>query len=155
MMVASLSPSGTRVLDIGAGNQNLKEALRPGCTYFPADLVPGPGVRHVDLESSLPLDLGQYDVAVLSGVLEHLTDPARALDQVKDVAPLLVVTYATKEKRVPENKKSIWVSNMTETELCSVFKAMGSQIVVKKCWQRQTLYLLSLACPQVEGSSPG
>src|SRR5258706_12546063 len=49
-MAAEWIPGGSRVLDVGAGAMALEAALKPACTYQPADVVERrPGCFFVDL----------------------------------------------------------------------------------------------------------
>lgn len=91
--IATYINRGSRVIDLGSGAQSLKRYLRPGCTYTPADVVPRNGALLFDMEQDIYPE-GEWDVAVLSGVLEYATDPARVLSRVSALAPRLLVSYA-------------------------------------------------------------
>lgn len=72
------------VLDVGSGDRRLEKDLPPGARYVGLDYPPS-GTRyralpHVWADAmQLPVRSGTVDGVALFEVLEHLTDPARAL----------------------------------------------------------------------------
>ncbi|MCP2014941.1 SAM-dependent methyltransferase [Deinococcus sp. HSC-46F16] len=81
-----LSPTA-RVLDVGAGDRQLLQALRarghPG-GLFGIDPEPGEGVRR-GVAEQLPFPDTSFDTVLLVRVLAHLHDPARALAEARRV----------------------------------------------------------------------
>lgn len=85
--VAGLIPPGASVIDLGAGSQALRDHLPPSCKYTPADLP------DFDMNAGRWPE-GQWDVAVMAGVLEYANDPSDALRRLRALAPTAIVTYA-------------------------------------------------------------
>jgi hypothetical protein len=85
--VADLVPPSSRVIDLGAGAQGLRDYLPPSCHYTPADLP------DFDMNAGLWPE-GRWDIAVMAGVLEYADDPSDALRKVRDLAPMAVLTDA-------------------------------------------------------------
>ena len=75
-LIARLIPAGASVLDLGAGQQELRRHLPRGCEYQACDLFEGPGVLQCDFNAGVyPAVEHRYDVLVASGLLEFLTHP--------------------------------------------------------------------------------
>ncbi len=143
---AELVPSRSRVIEFGAGNRNLEQALDPSCTYTPSDIVDrGPGTLVCNLnERPLP-DLGAdvYDVAAILGVLEYLRDVPSVLDWLAKQVPMCVVSYVCVEcnhrslrgaRETLTRLRAGWMNNYREDELRSLFEERGYQRVsVESC----------------------
>ena len=94
-MLAARVPDGARVLDVGAGEGAFAEELhRRGCKVVALEVDParaeaarsrGLEVAVKNLENADLADLGTFDVIVCADVLEHLTDPAGALQKLKGI----------------------------------------------------------------------
>lgn len=96
-MVARYIDPGESVLDIGAGACGLSDELPVGCVYWPVDAWPAhAGVGHLDLATARDDHFGRsrFDVAVLSGVLEHVADAERAIRLAALWARRVVLTYS-------------------------------------------------------------
>jgi len=81
--VASSTPPGARVLDLGAGDAPYRE-LFAHADYRTTDWAESPhtAARRADViadASSLPLEQGSFDLVLSTQVLEHLPEPAAAL----------------------------------------------------------------------------
>jgi glycosyltransferase involved in cell wall biosynthesis len=85
-------PEGSIVLDVGCADGFLSERLASlkGCEVYAADLVPdrimqGCHYQACDLNSKLPdVPWGQLDVVLLLDVIEHLNEPERFLERLRD-----------------------------------------------------------------------
>jgi glycosyltransferase involved in cell wall biosynthesis len=96
-------PDGSRVLDIGCGPGDFaRELLRKGCSVDGADQAPpvepspfGTFIQWKEPET-LAVDLRRYDVVLLLDIIEHLQEPERFLDGLREAArshePTFVVT---------------------------------------------------------------
>jgi SAM-dependent methyltransferase len=96
--------SSARVLDIGCGDGALIAELaahRPGWRFAGVEIAeraveiaasrcPDADIRFYD-GSALPFDRGSFDLAVLSHVLEHVTDPVAVLREAGRVAKRVIV----------------------------------------------------------------
>lgn len=137
--VAAFIAPGSRVLDIGAGAQGLRDCLPPGCAYQPMDCVAGPGVLHVDFDAGAIPDLGsRYDVAVLAGVLEHLADPLFALDCARRWAASMLFTYQPAETCPPGVDGGH--PRMREADLLQAARGVGLAAVRVGGWQEHGVY---------------
>lgn len=86
------------VLDVGAGGQDLRNVLPPGCAYQAIDCVPGDGVIVWDANADAPPQIARtYDVAVLSGVLEHVERPISVLVAATAWARRVLFSYVFRE----------------------------------------------------------
>lgn len=85
-LVNRLSPK--RMLDIGCATGHLR-TLCPGAEYVGCDFIePAPPRDFAFYQcnfnrDSLPLDLGEFDVVVCSGILEYIEDPAAFLKSLR------------------------------------------------------------------------
>jgi SAM-dependent methyltransferase len=82
---AARLPSGSRVLDAGAGNAPYRE-LFEHCSYVSSDWSDSPheGAARVDVVASLdalPMDDASFDAVLNTQVLEHVADPARVASE--------------------------------------------------------------------------
>ncbi len=92
-MIAARVADGARVLDAGAGEGAFAEELKArGCTVVALEVDParaeaararGLDVAVRNLETAGLDDLGRFDIVVCADVLEHLVDPAAALQKLK------------------------------------------------------------------------
>lgn len=103
-IVAEMTGSGVRVLDLGCGDGALLEHLirRQGCEghgvevdveKFHACIGRGVPVSQSDLEEELPrLQSGSFDCAILSLTLQATRHPDRVLEGMRRVAPRRIVS---------------------------------------------------------------
>lgn len=138
--MAKAIPSGSHVLDIGAGGQGLRSLLPEGCSYTPLDKECANGIS-LDLEVALEIP-AKADIAVMSGVLEHVYRPIHALRLAIDVAPKLVLSYATLAKgQHPSAGRDGWRTHLSVGELTLVLEALGYRNVEKIAeWKAQEIF---------------
>ena len=118
---------GSRVLDLGCGRMALRRFLPTGCRYVPADLAQWTDeVIPVDLETGA-FPRGSYDVVVILGVLEHLTDPISVIKQAREHGRELIVSYCHpgRESSVVQRRAEGWINDLTEKELEAAFAGCG------------------------------
>jgi len=103
VQIAKLIRTDSSVLDIGAGNMTLRRHLASCRRYVPMDCVPtAPETAVVDLNSNdPPVFEDRFDYSVLSGVLEHLDCPERALSWASTWGREVVFSYALVETADP------------------------------------------------------
>lgn len=87
-----LLPPGGRVLDLGCASGGLLEILRPRAGHLAGLELSASGARaatqvgdhvvHASIDDpDLPFEADSYDLVVLADVLEHLVEPAAALER--------------------------------------------------------------------------
>lgn len=128
-MAADWIPDSSRVLDIGCGAMALGALLKPGCSYFPADLVARrPGCFTVDLNRR-EFPPGGYDWVSFLGVLEYVHDIAWPLSRARAAAPHLLVTYCTYVAGDVALRRGMgWVNDLTREGFESALVAAGWRI---------------------------
>lgn len=141
--LAGFVKPGERVLEFGSGMLALAKYLPEGCHHIATDIVSrGPGTIVCDLnDRSLPA-LPPADVALFSGVLEYVYDVPRALSQVAELAPAIILSYATVEENPPNRVDHGWVNEYTEAELIALFESFGYRVTTREQWKRQILLRL-------------
>lgn len=98
--LVDLVPPGSRVLDIGCGTGHLaNDLIKKGCMVDGIDMIEPALVRaplgrysRIDLIREMPLlkdvlATGNYDVILMADVLEHLVEPDRLLDMIRESYP--------------------------------------------------------------------
>jgi hypothetical protein len=136
-LIASLVPSRSAVLDLGAGTQQLRRFLPPGCEYQPCDLDGGNDVLDCDFNAGrFPAVARRYDILVVSGVLEFIHDPEAFLGRLPDYGDVLLVSYRFRSPWEPLRKRraSGYLSHLEPGELESTFDRLGYR------WERVGLY---------------
>lgn len=124
-------PDHARVLDIGCGAMALRLALKPGCAYFPADIVErAPGCRVVDLNRQ-EFPEGSYDWVTFLGVLEYIHDPAWPLRMSHRAAPHLLLTYCvdiTGGAAIAQRRGMGWVNDLNLDGMRALLHETGWRI---------------------------
>lgn len=144
--IAELVPSGSNVLEFGAGRLVLKEHLPADCVYTPSDIVDrGEGTIVCDLnDAELPNFAGAYDTAVFSGVLEYVNDVPRLITALAADVPTIVTSYATLERnaKIAKRRKSGWVNDYPAQEFVSIFTSRGYVVDHSEVWHSQEIFRL-------------
>ncbi|MBN8487327.1 MAG: hypothetical protein J0M20_06335 [Burkholderiales bacterium] len=133
---------GSAVIEFGCGDMALRDMLPPGCHYQPSDIVARSADSLViDLDGELPSQLPRhYEVAVLSGVLEYVRDPAHALRWATSVADQVLFSYATLEDFPDLDKRHRiygWFNHLNHLQVLAL---EGLQVETIGRWHRQNLY---------------
>lgn len=137
--IAALIKPGESVLDVGAGEKTLR-AMIPKSRYASADKEPGHDYTW-DLEGAWwPKET--YDAAVLSGVLEHVADPVRALRLVSRVARRAVVSY-DHGGSLRYRRKLGFKSHLSRAGIEEAFEAAGWRHRAAGTWRSQVIYALT------------
>jgi hypothetical protein len=152
---ADLVPDGSRVIEFGAGNRILERYLHPSCSYVASDLVDrGGGTMVCDLNRRpLPdIGAGEFDVAVLMGVLEYLVDVPGTLNWLSRSIGTCVVSYVCMETRrrslegLCEKASRVtqgWMNHYRPEELQTLFAAYRFRIDHEQRWGNNRLFVLS------------
>lgn len=156
--VAALVPNNSRVIEFGAGKRVLERYLDPSCTYVPSDIIDrGPGTIVCDLNQRPLPDLGSnnYDVAVLSGVLEYVRDVPSLLDWLTKYVTVCALTYAPAKAHGYSPRALLetvgrlrhgWMNSYREEDLRSLFHERAFDLVKEEAWEEQRLFVFS-QCP--------
>ena len=102
-------PSGSRVLDLGAGTMILKEFLSEDCDYQPCDLFSRcPGCIVADFNKGEFPIREYYDWVTLIGLFQFLNDPIDLLKKCSEIARNMVVTYSPLIHENLTRKELLW-----------------------------------------------
>jgi hypothetical protein len=112
-------PNGVSIIDFGCGNKEVLDHTVPS-NYLGVDLLPT-----ADLVADLnyPLEIsGQFDIALLLGVLEYVTNPDLTLSYISHYADKFVVlSLAVK-------KKNEWVRAFTDLSIDQLLRRHFNQV---------------------------
>ena len=136
-LIASLIPSGSNVLDLGAGIQQLRRFLPADCEYQPCDLDGGPDVLRCDFNAGqYPAVTQRYDVLVSSGLLEFVRDPEAFLARLPSLGDVLLLSYRVRPPDEPLWRRldSGYMSHLTVDDLESLLDRLGYR------WERTAVY---------------
>jgi hypothetical protein len=158
--IAQLVPTGSKVIEFGAGRRQLEKFLPAGCTYTPSDLVDrGGGTIVCDLNARPLPDLSQLapDVGVFGGVLEYLTDvPALAQWLATEGVKTCVVSFdpappelETVRRRRELGRRRYWgyMNNLTEEDLLRSFGSAGFVCTYRQIWTSQIILVFCHSVP--------
>lgn len=150
-LAAAYIPSGSRVLDLGAGNMELGNFLPPGCTYIPADIVSRcEGCLVADLNAGVFPEI-EADCTTILGVLEYLHRPEQTLREAAEHAKRLIFSYVTFWHGSTEYRRGMgWVNDFRRADLDAMLTVSGWKIeaaqTLKLRWRtREYLMACSLA----------
>lgn len=130
-LIAEMIPAGARVIEFGAGRRLLERHLRRRSLYTPSDLSNrGEGTIVLDLNRKpLPQLDGEFDVAVLAGVVEYVQSVPSLLSWLSRQVPTVIMSYSC-AARPPRSLRRIlesyrragsgWVNNYSEAELVQI-----------------------------------
>jgi len=139
-IIAKHIPTGSTVLDIGAGAQTLEQYLTPECEYQPCDIIAGLDVLFCDFNTGDWSAIEQtYDYVVCAGVLEYVENlPAFLKTVCEFFTHEILVSYNPFRPGIecPEG----WVNRFTQAELEELFDAAGLGWAQVDEWQDQLIY---------------
>lgn len=131
--IAQAIKRGSSVLDLGAGEQNLKRFLKR-CEYFPVDLYPcTPETIVMDLNNIDVTKLPHVDYLIAQGLLEYLDDPEDFLKQIGHLGDNLVTTYRFEFGSPGMERKN----NFPRDQVHSMLKRAGWARVLQKDYTPQ------------------
>ena len=149
-IIAGLVPAGSRVIEFGAGRQQLARYLDPTCTYLASDVIRRDVSTLVADLNARPLpDLSSLrpDVAVFAGVLEYVVRLAPVARWLARHVPACIASYecartpAWSTRRLGERMERArlgWVSTHTEDELLELFRRAGFAREHRTVWHTPT-----------------
>lgn len=134
---AAFVPDGSKVLDLGCGVMALQRFLAPGCTYWPADLVPRtPNTVVVDLNAG-EFPPGDFDWIVALGVLEYIHDPAGLLRRAAVQAQHLAVSYCCDTSGDAGYRRGQgWVNDHPAESIRGLLEASGARALREIVFER-------------------
>lgn len=150
-----------RVLDFGGGMgmafanllRSLGEVPNPPIDYLVIDnersCEGGAGLfnqRHtIQFSSTLPSNLGQVDLILLSGVLQFVEDYKSLLDKLAALKPSYwlftfvpagdLPTFASGQKNVPGSTIPVWFFSLDE--LLEIMRSLGYELIFKAAMERK------------------
>jgi hypothetical protein len=140
--IGELIPSGSHVVEFGAGRCQLRHWLPGDCTYLPSDIVDrGSGAWQCDLNRRRLPQLERrapIQVAVFSGVLEYVVDVRGVLAWLAPHVDRIVVSYNPATQATgPGNRLQMaaarlsagWVNSFTDAELRACFRDASFHLV--------------------------
>jgi hypothetical protein len=151
--IARLIPPTSRVIEFGAGRQQLEKLLDPTCTYVPSDLEDrGPGTFVCDLNRRPLPDLSHLnvDTAVFGGVLEYLHDLESLVEWLATHVSLCVASYACAPPRNGIFQRLLdrldrfyfgYMNSYGEEELVDLFRRVGFRCIARDPWTSQRVFL--------------
>lgn len=148
LMMATHIPSGSAIIEFGAGVQVLRAALPEDCRYQPSDLVARtPDTLIGDLNIAYPDLDGKMDVAVFSGVLEYIHDLPGLFDWLHDQVDRIVFSYATLEHTpsLLARRKNGWVNDLSEYQVVQIFETAGFRGGAVGRWRGHVIYVVERA----------
>jgi hypothetical protein len=138
--IARMIPSGTSVLEFGAGRLVLKMHLPAGCRYTPSDICDrGEGTIVCDLnQRPLPF-FPQHDLIVFSGVLEYIHNVPEVMTHLRGCCDSILASYvcATDKGKLEilQRRRAAWVNDYTAAELIAAFEQTGFACVEDVPWR--------------------
>jgi len=148
ILIASLIPAGSDVLEFGAARLVLREHLEKNCTYQPSDIVDrGDSTIVCDLNSGFPTLPRRYTHTVFSGVLEYISDIGAVVDALSDHTEVIIASYQTID-RLPDyvtRRLHGWINHLSNEQLVALFKQHGFHLSQSHTWHLQTIYVFENA----------
>jgi hypothetical protein len=149
--LASLVPTGTRVIEFGAGARPLERCLDASCTYMASDLVErGPDTFVCDLNHRpLPdLDPLHPEVAVFAGVLEYVRDVPSVIAWLSAHVKYCVTSYAVAHQLGPIQVLAAgarrtyygYMNTYSEVDFVEMFRRGGFACGYSDSWNDQRLF---------------
>jgi hypothetical protein len=152
-VIATLVPTGARVIEFGAGRRQLEGLLPAGSTYTPCDLVDrGPGTIVCDLNRRPLPDLSHLapDTAIFGGVLEYIQDvPSLVQWLAQGAVQTCVASFdpfppglgiVGRYRELKRRTYYGYMNTLTEQDLQSAFTTAGYVCSGKYRWTTQTIF---------------
>jgi hypothetical protein len=131
-IAAQFIPPGSRVLDLGCGAMTLRHVISADCSYTPCDILP----HHPDIVVAnlnlLQFPPGEYDVAMMLGVVEYLENPLWVFRAARSRCNRLVFGYERYRfwtaKNIAACEKHGRMNYLREPELMHFLKLSGWRV---------------------------
>jgi hypothetical protein len=147
LILASLLPGNSRVIEFGAGRRQLELHLPAGCTYIASDLVDrGKDTLVCDLNVEPRPDLSRLgiDTAVFGGVLEYIQDLESLVRWVTRDVDRCLVSYECAQTRRSDRSRLYesftraqvgWVNTFHEDDFVLLFEREGFLLARRELWR--------------------
>ncbi|GAA4943007.1 hypothetical protein GCM10023314_15100 [Algibacter agarivorans] len=144
-LLASQVLPNSKVFEFGAARLVLKNMLPEDCTYLHSDIVKrNEETLVVDLNKELP-KLPKVDYVIFSGVLEYVFEINTIIVHLSQFTNHFVLSYATTNTfaNTSERRFHGWVSDLSESDIIAIAKALNWQSKIIGTWKNQTLFQFS------------
>lgn len=132
------------ILDIGCGQEYLKSLLPNNLKYIGLDIIKRSDNTIVaDINNIKNAQLKYYDYVFCSGVLEYIDNLENFLKEIRYHGVWFIFSYASNNTSIEERIKSDWVNHYTKEEFEKLLEKLNFQILNKKNWKNQDIYLLT------------
>jgi len=155
VLISSLIPDGSSVLDLGSGAQTLRRHLKPGCKYQPCDVVKSsPDVILCDFNAgNYPQPGMEYDFVVCSGIFEYIRRPLEFLQRISTLGRTIIFSFNPWHPQTPKFSRLAvhWNNHLTraETECLFQHSSLAWQVVNVKD-DGEIVYSLHIdPCPRI------
>lgn len=143
ILLATMINPGAKVIEFGAGNMAIKQALPSYCSYTASDIVKRDKQTLVcDLNDKIPFDLSKYDTAIFSGVLEYVFDIDKVFKQFPESLKNVVLSYSCSDISNENRLKNGWLSDYKKNDLENIFESHHYSISEYKEWRNQSIFSL-------------
>ncbi|MBS1229384.1 MAG: hypothetical protein H6R17_2661 [Proteobacteria bacterium] len=153
-LVSQFIPAGARVFDIGCGAMALEGFLPKTCSYVPCDVVARDARTIVcDLNAEpLPAAAAECDRITMLGVLEYLYEPAKFLQQLREIGKPAILSYCPVDWTGHLDRRALgWVNDLSLNELDCTFQSAGLFCRrADRIDQNQALFLVEPGTPPRE-----
>jgi 2-polyprenyl-3-methyl-5-hydroxy-6-metoxy-1,4-benzoquinol methylase len=118
------------VIDIGAGNLELKKYIGVDVSYTAVDCVKRDDLDHIIDLNKDKLPSGTWDAAVCLGVFEYVKDISAAIRELSEKTTHIVITYHGKVDKVSiANREELgWVSHITKQDFIGILNLNGFSV---------------------------
>ncbi len=145
-LIASTIPAGASVLDVGAGNMTIRSLIPASCRYQPVDCVRGADDTIIaDFNKGIIPSFDEpFDIAICSGVMEYIDDPAAFLRIVMGWADLLILSYAVTdaESNIQNRRNQGWFTDLSYMDLLQIFSEQNIFARHAGVWRGQVIFNL-------------
>jgi hypothetical protein len=143
-MLARHLRAGDRIAEFGAGMQAIRGVLPSGCTYEPFDLIARTvDTRVCDLNVGFPVDHGECNVAIFSGVLEYLQDLEATFAWLGGTFERVIFSYAVSDRVASPlvRNRHGWVNNFSRREVLALARRNGFKCRAVDIWGSHVLFV--------------
>lgn len=145
VLVATMIPPNSSVLEFGAGNEYLKKCLPEGCIYQPSDIVArSENTLVCDLNAGFPILDKQWDIIVFSGVAEYIEDLQGLLTKIRSYCRICIFSYVPIDRleSMTTRMQNGWINHFSREEVEAIIHQANFLIQEHKVWNHQDIYSL-------------